>query len=196
MCSQHRWCDGRLGLKKHGKRLSGGGVELLRVRKAPGSATKGLLLVYGRTIPCALGRSGIGICKREGDGKTPRGRFLLLSAMLRTDKVPQRCLRLDLRSIGDSDGWCDAAGHSRYNRPINLPFDASHEKLKRADHLYDIVIVMDHNITRHLGVGGSAIFFHLAHADYRATEGCVAIARRDMEWLLPKIGPRTAMIIE
>lgn len=73
---------------------------------------------------------------------------------------------------------------------------ASHEKLKRDDHLYDMVVVMDHNVTRHLSVGGSAIFFHLAYDDYRPTEGCVAISRRDMEWLLPRIGPQTIMIVE
>lgn len=105
-------------------------------------------------------------------------------------------MRLNWTRIGPEDGWCDQTGHRRYNRSVDLPFKASHETLKRDDHLYDIVIVMDHNITRHLSVGGSAIFFHLAHDDYRATEGCVAISLRDMQRLLPRIGPQTVMIVE
>ncbi len=116
--------------------------------------------------------------------------------MLRTDKTKLRNLRLDWTPIRTGDGWCDEAGHSRYNRPIDLPFAASHEKLKREDHLYDLVVVIDHNISRHLSVGGSAIFFHLAHDDYRPTEGCVAISRPHMEWLLPYIGPKTVIIVE
>ena len=168
----------------------------MRVRKAPGSKTRGVMLVDGRAIACALGRSGIGVYKREGDGKTPLGRFDLLSAMLRTDRVDRRKMRFRWMSIRADNGWCDEAGHRLYNAPVELPFPASHEKLKRDDHLYDMVVVMDHNIKRHLSVGGSAIFFHLAHSDYRPTEGCVAIARHDMEWLLPRIGPKTIMTIE
>lgn len=116
--------------------------------------------------------------------------------MLRADNVRLRILQLKWKNIRSQDGWCDSAGHPRYNRPVNLPIVASHEKLKRDDHLYDMVVVMDHNVTRHLSVGGSAIFFHLAYDDYRPTEGCVAISRRDMEWLLPRIGPQTIMIVE
>ena len=188
--------NGQSRLKKRGKRQRGAGIDLLRVRRAPGSKTRGLMLFDGRAISCALGRSGVRAGKREGDGKTPFGRFGLLSMMLRADKIRLRNLRFRWTSIRSDDGWCDEAGHRLYNAPVALPFPASHERLKRDDHLYDIVVVMDHNITRHLSVGGSAIFFHLAHDDYRATEGCVAIARHHMEWLVPRIGPKTVMIVE
>ena len=144
---------------------------------------------------CSLGRSGIGLKKGEGDGITPRGQFSLLSGMIRPDRVLIRSCQFDLSLIGEHDGWCDAVGDRNYNRPVNLPYTASHEVLKRGDNLYDIILVMDFNITRYLPLGGSAIFFHLSHADYRPTEGCVAIARRDMEWLLPRIGPETQMQI-
>ncbi len=196
MCSQHCWHERKTDLNKRGKRRHNPIIEVLRVRKAAGSNTRGLMLADNRAIPCALGRSGVGICKREGDGKTPVGCFSLLSALLRTDRTKIRDLRFHWKPIENEDGWCDEAGHFRYNRPVKIPFAASHEKLKRSDHLYDLVVVMDHNIDRHLSVGGSAIFFHLAHEDYRATEGCVAISRPDMEWLLPRIGPTTVMIVE
>ena len=127
---------------------------------------------------------------------TPRGRFGLLHAMIRTDRVPLRTSNLTWQHIAENDGWCDAAGDPNYNRPVTLPYGASHEKLSRDDHLYDVVLVMDHNITSRMGVGGSAIFFHLAHDDYRPTEGCIAISRAHMLRLLPRIGPYTMMIIE
>ena len=163
----------------------------------PGNATQGLLHAGNRTLRCALGRSGIGIKRGEGDGVTPLGRFRLLGAMIRAERISVRSAAIDLTQILPTDGWCDAPGDRNYNRPVGLPYPASHEKLSRDDHLYDVAIVMDYNITRRLTAkgGGSAIFFHLARDNYSPTEGCVAISRRDMLWLLPRIGPETEMVI-
>ena len=126
---------------------------------------------------------------------TPRGRFRLLGAMIRKDRIAIREAKIDLTSIEEDDGWCDAPGDRNYNRPVTLPYAASHEKLARDDHLYDIALVMDFNVSKRMTVGGSAIFFHLARDGYSPTEGCVAVSRRDMEWLLPRIGPNTMMVI-
>lgn len=167
----------------------------IHILPRPGNLSQGQLIAGGRLMRCALGRSGIGHKRREGDGITPRGRFALLHAMMRMDQIPIRTSRLPHCAIGQYDGWCDAAGDRNYNRPVPMPYPASCESLWRDDHLYDVAVVMDHNITRHMGVGGSAIFFHLAHEDYRPTEGCVAISRADMLWLLPRIGPGTLMVI-
>lgn len=171
----------------------GPALTYLRVTTRPGHISLGLLHAGGRTMNCALGRSGIGIKRGEGDGITPTGSFHLLGAMIRKDKIPLRSAALNLQSIEPNDGWCDAPGDRNYNRPIPLPYAASHEQLWRTDDLYDIALVMDFNVSRRMTVGGSAIFFHLARPDYSPTEGCVAISRRDMLWLLPRIGPRTRM---
>lgn len=162
----------------------------------PGVKTKGLLRAGGRVLPCALGRAGIATKRGEGDGITPRGTFHLLAAMVRADRVGVRNCSLGLHLIGAEDGWCDAAGDRNYNQPVRLPYPASHERLMREDHLYDIAWVMDFNVRRRMTVGGSAIFFHLAHDDYRPTEGCVAISREHMLWLLPHIGRQTVMVIK
>ena len=123
------------------------------------------------------------------------GRFRLLGAMIRKDRIAIRKARMKLISIEKDDGWCDAPGDRNYNRPVALPYPASHEKLARDDRLYDIALVMDFNVSKRMTVGGSAIFFHLARDGYSPTEGCVAVSRRDMEWLLPRIGPNTMMVI-
>jgi len=171
-------------------------LNYLHVRKQPGSLTRGLLQAGNRTLTCALGRSGIGIKSGEGDGVTPRGEFDILYAMVRPDRTRLRPLQFDVHEITKTDGWCDAAGERNYNRPVQLPYPHSHERLSRDDHLYDVVLVMDYNISQRMSVGGSAIFFHLAHDDYRPTEGCVALSARDMTWLMPRISPATRMIIE
>jgi len=168
----------------------------LHVRKSPTSHTQGLLIADGRVLRCALGRSGIGIKRGEGDGITPLGSHRLVEAYIRVDRVPFRASHFPLSTIEENDGWCDAEGDANYNCHVELPYPASHERMMRDDHLYDVVVVMDHNVTRRMTIGGSAIFFHLAHDDYRPTEGCVAISRKDMLWLLPQIGPDTVMVVE
>ncbi|MEP1206975.1 MAG: L,D-transpeptidase family protein [Rhizobiaceae bacterium] len=175
----------------------GPALRYLRVMPRPGMPTQGLLRAGNRTLRCALGRSGIGIKRGEGDGVTPRGCFRLLGVMVRAERVPVRHAAIDLCGISETDGWCDQPGDRNYNRPVNLPYPASHEKLARDDHLYDVALVMDYNVTRRLTAkgSGSAIFFHLARPDYTPTEGCVAISRRDMLWLLPRIGPQTEMVV-
>lgn len=160
-------------------------IRHLRLRRSPNSSTSGLLLCGTRTIRCSLGFSGIGILKREGDGKTPLGRFSLLDTHLRYDK---NLTRLGKR-ISPTDGWCDSTDDRNYNCPVSLPYPTSCESLWRQDSLYDIMIVLDYNIRSRLRRGGSAVFFHLATSDYSPTQGCVAIARPDMDYLLPRLSP-------
>ena len=171
-------------------------LQRLIVRRRPGFQSHGVLLAGPKTIHCALGRSGIGLKRGEGDGITPVGTFPLLYCLVRKDRVQVQHHHFDTNWIKPNDGWCDAVGDRNYNQAVTLPYDASHESLCREDHLYDIVIVMDYNISARMSTGGSAIFFHLAHENYRPTEGCVAISRKDMEWLLPRISSDTVMDIQ
>ena len=175
--------------------FNGSALKYITIRTRPGDKCKGILTAGNRKLLCALGRSGIGNKRGEGDGITPRGEFLLLNLMVRRERIFLNSSNFEHHKISAQDGWCDAMGDRNYNRLVKLPYPASHEKLLRDDHLYDIALVMDYNYSRHLGVGGSAIFFHLAHDDYRATEGCVAISKEHMLWLLPHISPRTSMRI-
>jgi L,D-peptidoglycan transpeptidase YkuD (ErfK/YbiS/YcfS/YnhG family) len=89
--------------------------------------------------------------------------------------------------------WCDAPEDASYNRPVRKPFAKSHEEMLRGDHLYDICLVMDWNISARKRYRGSAIFFHLAKPGYLPTEGCIAVHQRDMLRLLPLIGPETVV---
>jgi L,D-peptidoglycan transpeptidase YkuD (ErfK/YbiS/YcfS/YnhG family) len=52
-----------------------------------------------------------------------------------------------------------------------------------------------HNDDPVLPGAGSAIFLHLAREDFRPTEGCVALARADLEALLAVAGPGDALEI-
>ncbi|WP_428641934.1 L,D-transpeptidase family protein [Roseibium sp.] len=170
-------------------------ADYLEVRARPSDRTKGILRLGEITVPCALGRSGILTRKREGDGGTPVGRFGLLQVYYRPDKGLPPATGLPVEPLEPCSGWCDDPGHARYNRPVRLPFAASHEKMWRNDRLYDIVVVLDCNMYPAVKGKGSAIFFHIAREDYRPTEGCVAVSPQHMRLLLSKVEPGAEMVI-
>lgn len=147
-------------------------------------------------VRCALGPAGVALDKREGDGATPIGAFAIRRALYRPDRLTAPQTRLPVAPITQADGWCDAPDDPQYNRPVVLPYPASAERMWRDDHLYDVCVILGHNDDPPTPGAGSAIFFHLAHDDYRATEGCIAVARADMLRLLKTLGPEDVMEIK
>jgi L,D-peptidoglycan transpeptidase YkuD (ErfK/YbiS/YcfS/YnhG family) len=143
----------------------------------------------------ALGRGGIRANKFEGDGATPRGRFRLLRLWWRADRMPRPQTRLPVRAIRANDGWCEDPRDRRYNRPIRLADGAPGDRLKRDDHLYDLVIEIDHNTRPRVAKRGSAVFIHLARPGYSPTAGCVAMKVDDLKRLLAWLQPRVSIEI-
>ena len=167
----------------------------ISVKKRPGHASQGLLTVGGRTHVCALGKGGIRALKREGDGATPLGQMRLVNGWIRPDHVNLRSAPLGLSRITAASGWCDAVGDRNYNRPVSLPYPASHETMKRPDGLYDLVIVLDFNLMPRRRGGGSAIFMHIARPGLTPTEGCVALPANVLIRLLPRLSARTVLSV-
>ena len=152
-------------------------------------------------MPCTIGRSGAcpADAKREGDGCTPIGRWPVRAALFRPGRAnPPPGFALPWRWTSRGDGWSDDPADPAYNRPVRLPHGFSAETLQRDDMLYDVVLVLGHNDARPLPGAGSAIFFHLWNeaksSAERTTAGCVAIARSDMDALLPRLVP--GMVVE
>ena len=167
--------------------------RLATVRARPGNPRQGLLSIGGKVYPCALGRGGISASKREGDGATPRARMRVLFGFWRADRHRRPLSRLAFRPIRNDDGWCDAPGDANYNRPVRIPYPASHEHMLRNDRLYDYVIVLDWNIGRRKQGAGSAIFLHVAKPGLQPTEGCVAVEPGTMRKILPLLSNRTVV---
>lgn len=149
----------------------------------------------GESCRCAIGPNGFTAAPREGGKATPIGIFPLRECWFRADRVPALACALPTRIITPDDGWCDAADHPLYNRHVTLPFAASHERLWREEPVYDIVIPIGFNDDPVTPGKGSAIFFHLAHEDYRPTLGCVAISRADMLRILPRLTRQSRIFI-
>ena len=155
----------------------------------------GRLVMGDREYRCALGRSGLTMDKREGDGGTPVGRFPLRAVLYREDRLGQPDSCLPTERILDTDGWCDDPSDPQYNRHVNLPYQASAENLHRQDRLYDIIVILGYNDQPVRPGRGSAIFFHIASPDYKPTEGCVAVSHVDMYEILRQVTPQTIMSI-
>ncbi len=152
----------------------------------------------GGEAPCALGRAGIvaGAAKREGDGATPAGRYAFRRVLYRPDRMTggdPPASGLPVAPIREDDGWCDAPDDPAYNRPVRLPYPASAEQMRRADGLYDLVVVIGHNDDPPAPGMGSAIFVHCARTgadgSYEATEGCVALEKEALRALIARLRP-------
>jgi L,D-peptidoglycan transpeptidase YkuD (ErfK/YbiS/YcfS/YnhG family) len=153
---------------------------------------------YGeKTWRAAVGRSGVTRHKVEGDGASPAGRWPIRRVLYRADKLPAAPVTVfDAATIAPDDGWCDAAGHSEYNRPVRVPFAASHEDMWRKDDLYDIVVVLGHNDDPVVPGAGSAVFLHVASPGYGPTAGCASMTRPDLLEFLSLAAPGTHLRFE
>ena len=139
----------------------------------------------------------------EGSGKTS-GRaiarrlaepFALVGGFFRQDRVLRKAWVSPMRPVSPSDGWCDDPRSALYNRRVVLPCRASHEKLWRADRLYDLVIVLDYNIHPRRKNRGSAIFLHCARPDFAPTGGCIALRLGDLRRLLPRLSRKAVLTV-
>lgn len=171
-------------------------ITTLAVRTIRASATRGRLEAPGLSVACSIGRTGISHRKREGDGASPAGVLRILHGYWRPDRFAVRPRSaIPLRRLRPDDGWADDPRHPAYNRPVRLPFAASHEAMWRADRLYDVVLVLDWNVAPRARQRGSAIFFHLERTDRGPTAGCVAVDHAAMRMILARLSPRARIRI-
>ena len=156
---------------------------------------KNYLTFRGEQFQCSIGRSGFSENKKEGDGFTPIGTFYIEKIYYRADKIENLDTRINKIIIDESDGWCDDPGHKEYNQLIQFPFNFSAEKLFREDSLYNVVCVLNYNTNPVIPGIGSAIFMHVAHNEYKPTEGCVALKQEYLIYLLSLVDDKTEIIL-
>ncbi|MCQ0969453.1 L,D-transpeptidase family protein (plasmid) [Paracoccus sp. TK19116] len=147
----------------------------------------------GRMIPCSIGKGGLSRRKREGDGATPIGNHRITGLWYRPDRLGRPAAWA--RPIGPGDLWCDDSSHPAYNHHARAPLNASHERLRRADPLYDLILTTDWNWPGAKPGRGSAIFLHQWRRPRYPTEGCVAMARRELIRLAREVRPGTRLIV-
>ena len=153
------------------------------------------LYFYNYKIKCSIGKRGLTSKKKEGDLKTPKGRFKFEFLLFRKDRIKKIYSKLKKIKISKNMGWCDDSGSSSYNRLVKFPFKKSAEKLFLKKRNYDLILVINFNRKPVIKNRGSAIFLHLIDKRFSPTKGCIAIKKKDFIKILPLITKKTKLFI-
>ncbi len=147
----------------------------------------------GRRYPCTIGSGGIRADKHEGDGATPVGVHRIVGMLYRPDRMARPA---DWAvPIRPGDLWSDDAGHEDYNLMVRHPYPHSHEVLRRADPLYDLILITDWNWPYAIRGQGSCIFLHQWRRTGYPTAGCVAFRRDHLRKIAAQITYDTRLIV-
>ena len=153
-------------------------------------------LVYKNyKVKCVIGKRGIGYKKKEGDLITPKGDYKIKYILYRKDRVKKIQSKIKKIIIEKNMGWCNDPKSKDYNKLIKLPSKYNYEVLHRRENTYDIIIVLNYNMSPIIKNKGSAIFIHIAKKDYRKTEGCIALKKTDLLKILKIIKINTTVKI-
>ena len=136
---------------------------------------------------CCIGKKGSTKNKKEGDKKTPKGSFKIGNLYFRKDRKEKPTTLLKCIKIKKNMGWCDDISYpKKYNKLIRIEKKIKHEKLKRNDYKYDLLIPIKYNFGKSIIGLGSCIFIHLTK-NYKPTAGCIALKEKDFLILLKLI---------
>ena len=164
------------------------------------------IIFYKKLFNCQVGQNGLAseFKKREGDLKTPKGKFNLGPIYIRKDKIPylkfHKSIRKKVFIISKKCSWCDDILSSNYNKfqridNKKLTNSVNDEIFWREDQVYDIIIVINYNVKPTINGKGSAIFIHCSFEDLRSTKGCVALDKKDLIFFCKKISSKTLLQI-
>ena len=155
--------------------------------------TRGGARFAGRRFAVSVGRGGVTGAKREGDGASPIGTHRFIGMLYRADRM---LAPADwARPIGPFDLRSDDPDDPDYNLPIRAPHGFSHERLHRADPMYDLILLTDWNWPQAQPGHGSAIFVHQWRRPGYPTAGCVGMDRADLHWIAARLRPESRLII-
>ena len=144
---------------------------------------------------CCIGKKGLTRLKKEGDYKTPIGIFKIGKLYFRKDRIKKPKTLLETIEIKNNMGWCDDVNYpNKYNKLIKTDSKIHHEKLKRVDYKYDLLIPISYNTKKPIVGLGSCIFIHLTK-NYNPTAGCIGIKKKDFLIMLKLIKKNTIIKI-
>ena len=160
----------------------------------------------GERIPVVFGRGGVGP-KREGDGRSPEGRFPVGDAFGYGVQPPPG-LKLPWQALTASSVCVDDPGSSKYNQIVEAEpgrddFESA-EQMRRdlayGDGLYEYGVVVGYNPRGErepeTGAGkGSCIFLHVWRSDSSPTAGCTAMDKEALLDLLAWLDPAAEPVV-
>ena len=144
---------------------------------------------------CCIGKNGSTKYKKEGDKKTPKGKFQIEHLYFRKDRLEKPLTSLKCIKIKKNMGWCnDVKSPKMYNKFFKIEKKIKHEKLNRKDYKYDLMIPIKYNFISPITGKGSCIFIHLTK-NYKPTAGCIGLKKKDFLVMLKLINKNTKIKI-
>ena len=145
-------------------------------------------------INALVGRSGVTFSKREGDGKTPLGRFFF-GKILGTHSKKGVCID-NYVEINKNLYWVDDINSKFYNRLVDIT--KINKDWKSAEHLIDYPKEYEYLIEIKVNPyntpnKGSAIFLHCTNNKF--TQGCISIDKKYLLDILKNINNKTIIEI-
>ncbi len=153
------------------------------------------LYIGNYKVKCAIGKRGLTNKKREGDLKTPKGKFKFLYLLYRKDRVKRISTKIPKKIIHENMGWCDDPESKNYNKLIRFKFEKNAEKLFLKKNLYNLILVLNYNLNPIIKGKGSAIFMHVATKKFSSTRGCIALKKNDLLKVLKLIDTKSTLSI-
>ena len=146
-----------------------------------------------KIFKCQIGENGKvpKHIKTEGDKSTPIGKWELKTIFIRKEKLKLTLKKSSLSKlvyIKKNYIWCDDKKSNFYNKLVKIKKNKkkkfTFEKMYRDDNVYDIIIEINYNRNPVIKNKGSAIFIHCSFTDLRPTEGCIAVEKNTLKFLI------------
>jgi L,D-peptidoglycan transpeptidase YkuD (ErfK/YbiS/YcfS/YnhG family) len=181
-------------------------TQLITVQAARRKSTYATLRTWRRVDSCWLpvagpysarvGRNGLRLNRREGDGTTPIGLFTISSRMFGNQPNPGVKFRYTRLRCGD--WWVEDPASPAYNTFQRIgcgrrpPFKTTTPDMSKDRRAYAYLAVVEFNMNPVVPGRGSGIFLHVQTGS--PTNGCVSLPRaqllRILRWLSPSASPR------
>ena len=185
------------------------GSQLITVEAATTTTTYATLRTWRRAAGCwravagpyaaRVGRNGIRLNRREGDGTTPVGTFRIGPTMYGVEPDPG--VRFRYRRLACGDWWVEDPSSPAYNTFQHVPcgrrppFRTTTPDMSKSPQAYPHLAVVEFNMRPTVPGRGSGIFLHAQTG--RATNGCISLRRADLarvlRWLVPTAAPHIAI---
>jgi L,D-peptidoglycan transpeptidase YkuD (ErfK/YbiS/YcfS/YnhG family) len=170
----------------------------------------------GAPIAIMLGRSGLGWGrglhgdgavdgvagpeKREGDGRSPAGVFLLDHALGYAPSAPSGT-RIRYQAMTPTLQCIEDVESSYYNRIVDralvTPDWDSTDRLMRSDGLYEFLVYVAQNTEPAPVPGrGSCILLHVWSSPTTPTAGCTSMERDRLEEVVQSLAPDTNLLVQ
>ena len=150
-------------------------------------------VAWGRGLQPDTPKLGSDPIKREGDGKSPAGIFLLTSSFGYSAK-PLDNARLPYTTLTATVECVDDPRSTHYNQLFDAKDTAkdwnSSEQMRRSDELYRWGVVVAYNTSPARSAAGSCIFLHIWDGPEQGTAGCTAMEPANIETLLRWLDPK------